>query len=277
MRVFVTGATGFVGENVARDLAARGHEVIAARRPDFVLEAPVIPAGVEAVVHCAALARVGDCERDPAAAERLNVDATRALALESAERAIPLVFTSTDLVFDGGAPPYDEEAPTSAPTVYGQTKVRAERAVLEADPRNVVLRLALVVGAHGGRPGGFLAWLVDGLARAEPLTLYENQRRAPLFVGDLAPVVEAALTGRLAGGVYHLASEPGVSREEIGHAVARAFRLPSGAIRGARLERGPGLPEVDDCTLRTTKIARAIGVSFTPLEAALARVCEEAR
>lgn len=272
MRIFVTGATGFVGGNVARDLAALGHAVVPGRRPSLTLEAPTIPEAVDAVVHCAAIASVAACDADPARAESINVTGSRTLAEEAARRGIPLVLTSTDLVFDGGAAPYGEDAPTSAPTLYGQTKARAERAVLDADPGHVVLRLALVVGAHDGAPGGFLAWLVDALRTRRPTALYTNQVRAPLFVGDVAPVAHAAVTRRLAGGVYHLASERGVTREDVGRAVARAFALPDDAIVPTALDRGPTLPALDDCTLDASKVRRALGIAFTPLDQALARV-----
>jgi len=274
VRIFVTGATGFVGENVARDLAARGHEVIGATRETFMLEAPTIP-DVEAVVHCAAIATVKDCEADPARAVRLNVDATRTLAREAARRGIPLVFTSTDLVFDGGDAPYAEDAPTSAPTLYGRTKADAERAVLEASADHAVLRLALVVGAHGGAPGGFLRWLVQGLRDRVRLPLYVNQRRAPLYAADIAPVVELVVDRRL-GGIHHLASERSLTREAIGRSAARAFDLPDDAIVPTTLDRGPDLPSVDDCAL-DTRALRARGVTFTPLETALAFVRDRLR
>lgn len=267
----MTGATGFVGENVARDLGARGHEVIGATRETFALEAPTVPEGVEAVVHCAAIASVRACEADPERAERLNVEATQTLAIEARRRGIPLVFASTDLVFDGGAAPYEEDARPRPATVYGATKARAEAAVLEADARHAVVRLALVVGAHRGRPGGFLSWLVEALEARRPVPLFTNQLRAPLAVGDIGPAIDAVLARRL-GGVHHLASERGLTRDAIGRAVARALDLPGETIVPTRLDRGPALPPIDDCTLSTGATRRALGITFTPLDEALLRL-----
>jgi dTDP-4-dehydrorhamnose reductase len=270
VRIFVTGATGLVGENVARDLAARGHEIIAATRATFTLEAPSIPDAVDGVVHCAAITSVAACEADPVRAVALNVHATAWLAREAAQRRIPLVFTSTDLVFDGSRAPYAEDAEPCPPTHYGRTKVDAERAVLDTDERHSVLRLALVVGARRGQPGGFLEWLVRGLRERTPTPLYVNQRRTPLFVGDVAPIAEAALAGRLRG-THHLASGESLSREAIGRAVARAFDLDDEAIVATVLEREARFAPIDDCALDTRKL-RALGFAFTPLDRALTQI-----
>lgn len=287
MRIFVTGAAGFVGWNVARDLAARGHEVIAAHhaRPldpslpvrgwPLSLEAPQLPEAIDAIVHCAAIATVKGCDDDPARAERVNVDGSRRLAELSTARGIPLVLASTDLVFDGTQPPYREHDVARPTHTYGATKLRAEQAVRAVDARHVVLRLALVVGAHAGAPGGFLSWLVTGLREGRATPLYTNQVRTPLFVGDVAPIAEAACARRLAGGVYHLGSGPPRTREQIGRVVARVLGLSDAAIVPTHLALDGR--EADDCTLDTQKIERALGVRFTPLEDALVRVREEMR
>ena len=255
MRVFVTGASGFVGENVARDLAALGHLVVPGRREDgFTLESPVLPE-VDAVVHCAAIASVKACADDPARAEQLNVVATRTMAREAARRGIPFVFTSTDLVFDGTRAPYDASGTPNATSVYGRTKIDAEHHVLEAD--QIVLRLALVVGAHRGRPGGFLSWMLAALAAREPVPLYTNQIRTPLWVGDIARAIDVVLGERLHG-IHHLASATPHTREAIGRLAARTFGLSEESIVPTALDQG------DDCTLIASP-----DFSFTPLETAL--------
>lgn len=283
MRVLVTGGTGFVGANVAADLARRGHAVRAThhtRSPSALegvswaplsLESPSLPADVDAVVHCAAIATVRACDDDPARAERVNVDATRQLAAAAAARGIPFVLASTDLVFDGSAPPYAESDPPTPASTYAATKARAERAAIEARAGAVVLRLALVVGAHGERAGGFLAWTLEALRARRPLPLYTTQRRTPLYVGDVAAVAEAACTGRLAPGTYHLASDRAFSREEIGRLVARTFALSDDVIVPTPFTRG-GAVVADDTTLRIDALRAAIGFSPTPLEVALERV-----
>ena len=95
------------------------------------------------VIHCAALANTPTCEKNPALAHKLNVEVTSVLAELAAD--IPFVFFSTDLVFDGRAGNYDESAAVNPLSVYGKTKVDAERVVL-ANPKHTVVRTSLNFG-----------------------------------------------------------------------------------------------------------------------------------
>src|ERR1039457_6256433 len=89
------------------------------------------------VIHCAALSKSLDCEANPALARKLNVETTVLLAQLAAE--VPLVFLSTDLVFDGRVGNYDEAAPVNPLSVYAETKAAAEQ-ILLTNPNHTVIR-----------------------------------------------------------------------------------------------------------------------------------------
>src|SRR5436190_1637702 len=108
---WITGAGGLIGSHIFRaspsDWIARGltrTELeltnFAAVRAAFVRERPKL------VIHCAALSKTLECEQHPEQARLNNVEVTRVLAELAAD--IPLLFFSTDLVFDGARGNYNE-------------------------------------------------------------------------------------------------------------------------------------------------------------------------
>lgn len=101
------------------------------------------------VIHCAAERSPDKCANDPAGTKQLNITTSGTLASKTAALGIPIVYISTDYVFDGaqGAAPYAANAEPNPPNFYGETKLDGEKAVLEASPLGVVLRVPLLYGS----------------------------------------------------------------------------------------------------------------------------------
>ena len=114
----------------------------------------------DAVIHAAALANPNTCEQTPAVSERINVGTTRQIAAWCGHASVPMVFTSTDLVFNGLEAPYSELDPPSPICVYGEHKLAAERVVLDHAPNGLVCRLPLMFGDRNGAPASFIGpWI----------------------------------------------------------------------------------------------------------------------
>lgn len=231
-------------------LAPLGRVAVASRRPDV---APV-PGGVtphvwdatrgsadlerlleEArpthVVLATALARVGDCERDPALARTLNATLPAWVAAAARRLDVRAVHVSTDLVF-GGRPPargerYSEDDPPSPVHVYGRTKAEGEARFLAAGG-DLVVRLPLLYGDSGGRGAGASDQILVALARGERPALFVDEWRTPLELGNAARALAELVTGRPVG-TLHLAGPERLSRLELGLRVLVA--------RGDTLER----------------------------------------
>ena len=105
-----------------------------------------------AIIHCAAMSKSPDCQLQPELARRINVDATALLAELAAD--IPFVFFSSDLVFDGKKGNYVETDAVGPLSIYAETKVAAERIVLN-NPRHTVLRTSLNGGTSPRGDSGF--------------------------------------------------------------------------------------------------------------------------
>lgn len=192
MRYFLTGATGFIGGHLARQLRTAGHEVIAlVRDPDAagdleaagvelahgdILQPGTLPGpmrGVDGVFHLAAWYRLG--ARDRSRAEAINVDGTRNVLEAARDAGVPrVVYTSTVGVFGHTAGrPVDESYRMEGPWLseYDRTKWRAhyEVAVPMAEARLplVIVQPGLVYGPGDHSSVG--AVLRDYLRRRLPV------------------------------------------------------------------------------------------------------------
>ena len=175
MRFLVTGATGFAGRWLMRELADAGHEPVAAPRSDKLditspdaVSALVSRIRPEAIVHLAGMAFGPDAQRDPARAQAVNEGGVRAI-LEAASRLRELaaiVIVSSSEVYGRPAPadlPLDERAPLNADQPYGRSKVAAEQAATDYASR---LGMPIVIARpfnHTG-PGQRLEFVVPALA-----------------------------------------------------------------------------------------------------------------
>jgi len=225
--VALTGATGFIGRNVAAHLAARGDAVRAVVRPDSprtppagveVVRAPLTPdalraafQGADAIVHLAGLV---SAVRDEALT-RVNVDGTRAVAVAARACRVPVVHISS-LAAAGPAPasaPRSEDDPAAPMNAYGRSKLEGEAALRSVEGlRWTILRPGVVYGpgdravlplfrcaALGivpvlGRADAAYSFVyVDDLARAIAAAVDSGETGRTCFVAHAAPVRVRAL------------------------------------------------------------------------------------
>lgn len=171
------------------------------------------------IIHCAAMSRVGDCESNPGLAELTNVRATAHLCGLGAE--IPLVFFSSDLVFDGAKGGYVETDAVNPLSVYAETKVRAEAGVLR-NPLHTVVRTSLNAGVSPTGNRSFTEDMRRTWERGQTLSLFTDEYRNPIHVESTARAVWA-LVQKNQPGLYHLAGRERMSRWEIGQQLARRW------------------------------------------------------
>jgi len=290
-RILITGASGFLGWNLARALRA-GNEVWGTYHEHSIrlegcrlekvdvcsehdIKTLMEMASPEVVLHAAALIDVDLCEKEREKASRVNTVGTQRMARLAAETGSRLICFSTDMVFDGEKGMYTEEDAPRPINRYGETKLAGERLALGAFPDAVVARLALMYGRVEGGYGSFLAWMLQRLKAGESVPLFVDQFRTPLYVGDVCLAIKRMIEDLHVKGIYHFAGPERVSRYEFGIQLAEMYDFPKRLLRPVRmcdLERL--MPRPRDTSLDNRKAEREIGMTFKGIREGL-RAMEE--
>lgn len=261
-RVVVTGAAGLIGQYLVKTAPrwaprwdVQGLTRAALDMTDHVaVERAWQRLQPSAVIHCAALSRTKDCERDPQLARRVNVEATTYLAQLCTH--IPFIFLSSGEVFDGRRGWYQEDDRPTPINVYGKTKVEAERQVLQ-NPRHTVLRIVLTAGTsqHGDR--SFVEDMCRTAEAGKNVTLYADEFRCPLPAGVIARALWE-LIQRDCPGLFHLGGSERLSRWEIGEAVLRWYPELNGRLVKGSSQDHRGAPRPADLSLNCEKLQRLL-------------------
>jgi dTDP-4-dehydrorhamnose reductase len=235
-KLLITGASGFLGWHLCK-AAQLDWQVYGAVNRN-TLDCPgitVLPIDLtnrdalkdlmqalrpDAVIHGAALSRPNDCQSNPEVSFAVNVQASLNLAQLCGALEVPCVFTSTDQVFDGLNPPYDETAPVSPVNLYGEHKVMAEAGMREQNPKTIVCRMPLMFGVAPHAPS-FLQSFVSTLQAGQTLKLFADEIRTPVSGQAAAQGILLAL--KHAPSCLHLGGTERISRYDFGKGLAKVL------------------------------------------------------
>lgn len=257
MKIFLTGASGLVGGNFARQAAARGHEIVgivgrftgelsglSQRLPLDLTDATAIisalrSASPDAIVNCAAISEPGQCDADPALSEAMNVALPALLARLARDLDIRLLHLSSEQVFDGQrTTPYAPHDPPHPINRYATQKLASERAVLETAPhQSAIVRAPLLMGNSPGRRRSLHERLLADWSAGRTPKLYTDEFRQPCTADNLAEALIELLDRRDLCGVFHWAGAELLSRHEIGLRIRAHFDLSESAAPIAAITR----------------------------------------
>ena len=250
MRVFVTGATGFIGSALVPELIAAGHRVLGLSRSD---------AGAEALSHEGAEVHRGDiydleslrsgaaqadavihlafnhdfstfmdnCETDRRVIEAIGS------VLEGSER--PFVVTSgTAIAANADGQPSTEDGPTAA----WNPRAASEAAVKGLAARGVNTSVVRLAQIHDTRKQGLVPY-ATALAREKHVSAYigDGGNRWPAaHVSDTARLYRLALEKAERGGIYHAVGEEGISMKAIAEVLGEGLKVPVISIKPEEAE-----------------------------------------
>ena len=209
MKILVTGVKGQLGYDIVNECHKRNIEAVGvdidemditnAKQVDRVIKESM----VDAVIHCAAWTAVDKAEDEVDMCRKVNRDGTENIAKVCKELDIPMMYFSTDYVFNGlGEKPWDEYDHREPLNVYGQTKYEGEL-IVEKLPKHFIIRISWVFGLNGNN---FIKTMLRLGKEKGEVSVVNDQIGSPTYTYDLARLcVDMIQTHEY--GTYHASNE----------------------------------------------------------------------
>ena len=175
----------------------------------------------DGIINCAAYTAVDKAEDEPVLADAVNHLGAKWLA----KYGRCIIHISTDYVFDGThSKPYLEDDLTHPVSVYGQSKLEGEQAVLKNAETAIIIRTAWLYSAHGNN---FLKTMLRLGRERDHLNVVSDQVGTPTFARDLAKAIVRILPKVKAGekNIYHFTNEGVCSWYDFAHAIMKIAGL----------------------------------------------------
>ena len=276
-KLLVTGVSGFLGWNLvplasknwqvygtyfSHALEITGINLCKVDLTDFLaIEKLFLEIKPDAVIHLAAQSQPNFCQKNPELSYKVNVSSTVNLAQLSAEFQIPFLFTSTDLVFEGTKPPYQESDHVCPINLYGEHNAEAEREILNVYPESIICRMPLMFGIPSPCSQSFIQPFIQTLKAGKPLSLFEDEMRSPVSGKTASEGILLALE-KCRGEILHLGGKESISRYQFGLLMAEKLGLPTDIISACKQADVPmAAPRPRDVSLNS---AKAYDLGYNP-------------
>lgn len=248
MKVLLTGANGLLGQKLVEMFTQNGNNTLLATgrgRKRFSLTADYVEMDIcdkervksvfedfkpEAVVNTAAMTNVDECEQDPAACDKMNIESVEILVQSCAIHNTFLLQLSTDFIFDGSHGPLTEEENAGPVNHYGATKLEAERIIIKSSIPWAIARTVLVYGlVEDMSRSNIILWVRENLRNGKKIRVVDDQWRTPTLAEDLAKGCFLIIDQK-AQGVFNISGKDMLTPYQMAVKTADHFRLDTSLI-----------------------------------------------
>ena len=230
--ILVTGSNGQVGSDI-RELSS-GYQYnfyfTDKKQLDITnlqdIRMYIIENNIDTIINCAAYTAVDKAETEQELANKVNHLSLKNLAILSNEFTIKLIHISTDYVFDGkNFKPYNEDDITNPNSVYGQTKLDGENAILEYNLKNsIIIRTSWVYSSYGAN---FVKTMLRLGKEKEELGVIFDQVGTPTYARDLSKTILDIMpkiqNSKLE--IYHYSNEGAISWYDFAKEIMKMAKL----------------------------------------------------
>ena len=185
------------------------------------------------LINLAALTNVDLCEKNPVLAREINCNGVANICDIFKGKIIQI---STDYVFDGKNGPYNEEDKPSPLSVYGSTKLDAEKIIMSHNSENVIIRGNVLYDYCKYSKASFLNWVVQSLNAKTSIEVVDDQINNPTWTQSMAKIIGLCIDKKVSG-VYHWGDAEFVSRYKFAKIIAKKYELETNLINPISTEK----------------------------------------
>lgn len=282
MNVLITGSSGLLGKALV-ECNGSGHNITGVYLGDYELSsssgarhfradvrdkvamsALFADNDIEAAIHTAGISDVDFCENDYEEGYSSNFAGTKNIMELCLKQGARLIYVSTNAVFDGKNPPYDENSPVSPLNNYGKIKLECEKLVMAGMRDYAIVRPILMYGWNNPQErNNLVTFLLEKLKKNEPVNIVNDVYENPLYSRQCAGAIWAVID-KGAKGLYHVSGKDILSRYEYALEIAVVFGLRKELINPVDSSFFPSIaPRPRNTSFITSKAERELG--FIPL------------
>jgi len=224
----------------------------------------ILDVSPDVIINTIAHSSVDLCETNHADADLLHVTIPKKILEFSSEIGSKLIYFSTDAVFPGELnKKYTETDLPSPVNYYGQTKLDAEKAILNHSNRNIVLRTAVIYGKH--ERSRFTNWILSSLKNNKMVDPFIDQFNSPTLVDDIAKILIRIIDDNISG-LYHAAGPTCLNRYDFAQLLSKHSKLNSELIKPVtKNEKKQLAPRPISTCLDSSKLENILKIKFTDI------------
>lgn len=232
----------------------------------------------DVIIHTAAVSRPEICDTLPEnEVIDININSTKTIAELCHSNNAKLIFTSTDLIYNGErVKPAVEEEESAPVSFYAETKVRSENEIREVFDNYVILRTSLLYGLGFNHSVNNFHMMFHNFRNGKPVKLFYDQFRTPLELNDAAELISKLLNRDIKEITLNFGGLQRVSRYELGEILCDIAGFEKSLIIRTSMNDIPGLNKVKDVSMNTGKL-NSLGIKQKSIEESLRYILDNFR